>query len=192
MTEGCIIDVRAQPAKIAQGEAAYVYIPCAKTWASPDWYDDQSGFWCEVWLMTEQLPPKADEEFLRQEYFWLLETIEVFDERALTIKSWSVTLSMVGIGGAFVYKIPMLLLLSGMASLLFWVIEAWWKIFQQSHCPRLFEIEALVRGQIVEHPTSPLSGGLGATRGLISARRATCGESCSGLTFSFLTLSCVL
>lgn len=40
-------------------------------------------------------------EFLRQEYFKLQEAIETFDEKALTIKAWSVTISMAGIGAAF-------------------------------------------------------------------------------------------
>ncbi|MEO8418801.1 MAG: hypothetical protein ABI475_08770 [Methylophilaceae bacterium] len=62
---------------------------------------------------------EIDLEFLRQEYFHLQSTVESFDEKALTIKAWSVTLSMVGIGAAFTAKMPLLLLLSAGASLLF-------------------------------------------------------------------------
>lgn len=84
-----------------------------------------------------------DGEFLRQEYFYLQQTIERFDEKALTIKTWSVTLGMAGIGAAYTNKLPALLWLSAMASLLFWVIEALWKTFQQAHYPRISEIEAM-------------------------------------------------
>jgi hypothetical protein len=98
---------------------------------------------------------QADEEFLRQEYFRLQETVEKFDEKALTIKAWSVTLSMAGIGAAFLHKLPVLLFLSGLASLLFWLIEASWKTFQQAYYPRIKEIESLMSGEVVKHPTSP-------------------------------------
>ena len=99
--------------------------------------------------------PELDQEFLRKEYFCLHEMLEAFDGKALTIKAWSVTLSMAGIGAAFVQKKPILLLLSGVASLLFWLIEAQWKAFQQSFYPRVFEIERLMAGGHVDHPTSP-------------------------------------
>ena len=105
--------------------------------------------------MPEHSPPPLDIEFLRQEYFRLQEALEKFDEKALTIKAWSVTLSMAGIGAAFLNKAPVLLLLSGLASLLFWLIEAWWKVFQQAFYPRIYEIESLMKGNSVEHPTSP-------------------------------------
>jgi hypothetical protein len=62
--------------------------------------------------------PELDQEFLRKEYFCLHEMLEAFDGKALTIKAWSVTLSMAGIGAAFVQKKPILLLLSGVASAL--------------------------------------------------------------------------
>ena len=97
-----------------------------------------------------------DAEFLRQEYFQLQEAIEKFDEKALTIKAWSVTISMAGIGAAFTETVPILLLLSAVASMLFWVTEALWKTFQQSHYPRIYEIETLMAGLPVDHPTSPL------------------------------------
>jgi hypothetical protein len=98
-------------------------------------------------------------EFLRQEYFRIQEAVENFDEKAITIKAWSVTVSMAGIGTAFLKHAPVLLALSGVASLLFWVIEAWWKAFQQAFYPRMYEIESLMMGLRVDHPTSPFIGG---------------------------------
>ena len=101
----------------------------------------------------------VDMDFLRQEYFRLQETLEKFDEKALTIKAWSVTLSMAGIGAAFLKNAPALLLLSGLASLLFWLIEALWKVFQQAFYTRVHEIESLMKGEEVENPESPFIAG---------------------------------
>ena len=58
---------------------------------------------------------------LKEEYFHLQRTVEDFDQRALTIKSWSVTTSMAGIAAGFLQdKVLVLCLLSSLASLLFW------------------------------------------------------------------------
>lgn len=109
--------------------------------------------------MTERRDAAPDLEFLRQEYFRLQEAVETFDEKALTIKAWSVTLSMAGVGAAFLEHAPTLLLLSGLASMLFWLTEALWKVFQQAFYPRIHEIEALMAGEPVDHPASPFIAG---------------------------------
>lgn len=80
-------------------------------------------------------------EFLQEEYFYLQRTVESFDARALTIKGWSVTISMVGIGAAYLQSKPVLLLLSASSALLFWIIESLWKTFQKAFTMRLEEIE---------------------------------------------------
>ncbi len=79
--------------------------------------------------------------FLRQEYFHVNSIQDNFDQKALTIKAWSVTFSMVGIGAGFYYRIPVLLFLSGAASLLFWIVEAYWKKNQKCYYDRVSEIE---------------------------------------------------
>jgi len=89
-----------------------------------------------------------DKEFLRQEYFHLQDTVESFDEKSLTIKAWSVTLSMAGIGAAFTAKVELLLLLSAGASLLFWLIDTSWKTFQQANYYRIREIEKYMKGKV--------------------------------------------
>lgn len=91
---------------------------------------------------------EIDMEFLRQEYFHLQDTVESFDEKSLTIKAWSVTLSMAGIGAAFTAKVDILLLLSAGSSLLFWLIETSWKTFQQANYYRLRKIESYMKGKI--------------------------------------------
>lgn len=84
---------------------------------------------------------QKDISFLQQEYFHLQKTVESFDERALTIKGWSVTVSMFGIGAAYLQHVPSLLLLSSASALMFWIIEALWKTFQRAFSLRLEEME---------------------------------------------------
>jgi hypothetical protein len=93
---------------------------------------------------------EKDIDFLKQEYFNLQSTVETFDERALTVKSWSVTVSMIGIGAAFTEKLPFLFLLSAASSLLFWIIETIWKTFQQAFYYRLLKIEQFLNGEKLE------------------------------------------
>ncbi len=98
---------------------------------------------------------QIDFVFLRQEYFHLQKTVEDFDQRALTIKAWSVTVSMAGVGAAITQKAPILLLLSAGSALLFWVIEALWKSFQLAYYHRIRTIEGYMRGEGSEDFTVP-------------------------------------
>jgi len=75
----------------------------------------------------------GQDDLLKEEYFHLQDTVEDFDQKALTIKAWSVTLSMAGFGVAFTKSAPSILLLAALASLLFWVTEALWKSFQRAY-----------------------------------------------------------
>jgi hypothetical protein len=97
------------------------------------------------YLIVSQPMDSSNSEFLRQEYFRLQETVESFDERALTIKSWSITLGMGGIGAAFLEGHSIILLLSGLAALLFWLTEGFWKSFQQAYYPRIQHIEVMTK-----------------------------------------------
>jgi len=88
------------------------------------------------------------ENLLKEEYFFLQQAYEDFDRRALLIKGWSVTLSLGGIAIAFQEKSIQILLLSGLVALLFWVLEAMWKLFQYCNGTRIQEIESYFRGEI--------------------------------------------
>lgn len=89
----------------------------------------------------------VDEDHLLQEYFHLQKTVEEFDQRALTINGWSVTVSMAAIGTAFTAHTSILLLLAAGSSLLFWIIEALWKSFQLAYYQRIIEIEDYCAGK---------------------------------------------
>jgi hypothetical protein len=83
-----------------------------------------------------------DIPLLKEEYFHLQKTVEDFDQRALTIKAWSVTTSMAGIAASFIHEHAAIIsLLSALASLSFWTTETLWKEFQQCYYPRIRAID---------------------------------------------------
>lgn len=85
--------------------------------------------------------------FLKDEYLQIEQLILNFDERAITIKAWSVTLSMAGLGAGFLKDSHILLLLAGLSSIIFWIIEGFWKEFQYAHYERCGEIEEYFAGK---------------------------------------------
>jgi hypothetical protein len=84
---------------------------------------------------------------LQTEYLQIQKTLEDFDGRAITIKAWSVSFSLVAIGGAFASHSAPVLLVSCISAILFWVIEGNWKTFQYAHYARSGEIEEYFRGE---------------------------------------------
>src|SRR3954471_1551257 len=84
----------------------------------------------------------TNDELLAREYLELMKAVGEFDSRALTIKAWSVTFSAAGLTAAYVYDKPIILLIAALSALVFWVVEALWKISQRAHYPRMIEIEA--------------------------------------------------
>ncbi|KVO57012.1 hypothetical protein [Burkholderia stagnalis] len=86
--------------------------------------------------------------FLKEEYFQLQKAVEDFDQRALTIKAWSITSSMAAIATAMASKSGGVCLLAAIGSLSFWMTEALWKTFQQCYYTRVRTIEGLFRESI--------------------------------------------
>ena len=78
---------------------------------------------------------------LQAEYLHLQKVIEDFDSRAVTIKAWSVTSSMVTLAAAFIYCKPVLFLISVASACLFWYLEFLWKQFQWAYYARARVIE---------------------------------------------------
>jgi hypothetical protein len=110
------------------------------------------------WTNMERAPTKdvndnssnmSDQErrsLLKDEYLHIQQIIEGFDARVITIKAWSVSTSLAGIGGAFAAHSAPVLLMASISSLLFWSIEAVWKTFQYAHYKRSSEIEKFFAG----------------------------------------------
>jgi len=89
-------------------------------------------------------------DLLAKEYVLLQNIIDGFDARMLTIKTWSVTTSLAGIGAAFSYHVTALLFISTASTILFWQLEARWKTFQLAHYARIMEIEDYFAGRTSE------------------------------------------
>jgi hypothetical protein len=78
---------------------------------------------------------------LKEEYFHIQRVIQTSDDRALAIKGWSVTFSLVALVGAFVSHAPVALLVGTLRAGLFWLIEGQWKTIQYAHYERAGRIE---------------------------------------------------
>lgn len=85
---------------------------------------------------------------LKDEYLHIQKVILDFDGRALTIKGWSVTFSLIAIVGAFVSHAPAVLLVASFSACLFWLIEGLWKTFQYAHYDRTGKIERYFAGEL--------------------------------------------
>ncbi|KQR07421.1 hypothetical protein [Cellulomonas sp. Leaf334] len=79
---------------------------------------------------------------LTAEYAALVRTVAEFDGRLLTVKSWSVTLSLAGIGLGFQQQHYALFALAAVTGAAFWLIEAMTKRHQVRYYPRMRQIEA--------------------------------------------------
>ncbi len=83
-----------------------------------------------------------------QEYYFIEDLIDRFDQRSLTIKSWSITLTAAVIAAAVVQKSPNLSIVAAFASLVFWYLEAIWKYFQEATVIRLHKLEKIIENDI--------------------------------------------
>lgn len=84
-------------------------------------------------------------ELLKSEYLHLHRVIVDFDGRAITIKAWSVSFSLVALVGAFASHAAPVLLIGSLSAALFWLIEGYWKTFQNAHYERMRVIENYFR-----------------------------------------------
>lgn len=95
-------------------------------------------------------------QLLKDEYLKLQEIYEDFDHRSLTIKGWAITICLGGIAVGFEKENFPLLVISGIASLLFWWVEARWKTFQYAYSYRIRQIEGFFRGDENKKDLLPL------------------------------------
>ena len=75
---------------------------------------------------------------LEKEYFHLQTLVESFDAKSLTIKAWSVSLAIAVLSSGAFSKTINVFLYAAMAALLFWLIEAYWKTFQNANYKRMY------------------------------------------------------
>lgn len=97
--------------------------------------------------LDEDHPPLSDADKDRrllvalEEFKIVQKRIEHFDQLALTIKSWSITLSAVAIGFGFVENKQTLFILASLSALIFWYLEASYKVYQTALLNRTIELE---------------------------------------------------
>jgi hypothetical protein len=85
-------------------------------------------------------------EDLLKEYYAILDVVTGFDGRIMTIKGWSVTLSLAGLGLGFQQGHYALFALAGITALGFWFIDATTKRHQLRYYPRMRDIEVAAYG----------------------------------------------
>lgn len=84
---------------------------------------------------------QALREDLTKEYFALVDIVGGFDGRVMTVKGWSVTLSLAGLGLGFQQGHFALFALAGATALAFWFIEGQIKTQQWRYYSRMRDIE---------------------------------------------------
>ena len=80
-------------------------------------------------------------QLLKDEYLHIQNIIETFDGRAITNKAWSVSFSLAALASAFATHSSFVCLVASFSSLLFWLIEGYWKTFQYAYYERTGKIE---------------------------------------------------
>jgi hypothetical protein len=93
------------------------------------------------------MPDESCRVLLKDEYLQLHRSIQEFDGRALTIKAWSISFSLVAVVGAFAAHAPAVLLVAAFGSVMFWLIECMWKMFQYAFYERINRIEEFFAGK---------------------------------------------
>ncbi|MDO3634622.1 hypothetical protein [Mycolicibacterium arseniciresistens] len=85
--------------------------------------------------------PAGLRDDMRSEYGKLIEIVNGFDQRLLTIKGWGVTLSLASLGLAFQQGHAGLFLVASTSGLAFWALEASTKSHQVHYYLRMRDIE---------------------------------------------------
>lgn len=93
---------------------------------------------------------KERRSYLRDEYLLLQNQYEDYDKRSLTIKGWVSTAATAGLALSFNQDQKFTILVPifvAVISIVFWYLEAQWKLFQYAIGDRVRVIEAHFRGE---------------------------------------------
>jgi hypothetical protein len=80
---------------------------------------------------------------LEKEYYALFDIVNKFDDRLITVKGWSVTLSLAALGSGFQFQHYGLFLVACLSGIGFWMIDAVMKRHQMRYYARMREIEVV-------------------------------------------------
>jgi len=86
-----------------------------------------------------------------QEYYFIEDLIDRFDQRSLVIKSWSITLCTAVFAAAIINKSPEISIVSAIAGIIFWYLESIWKYFQEALSDRIHELENILETDIISY-----------------------------------------
>ncbi|GIT90555.1 hypothetical protein JANAI62_10100 [Jannaschia pagri] len=90
------------------------------------------------------------DQLLWKEYELAYQIYEGYNGQLLTLKSWSVTIGIAALIGAYTKPISSSgrigVLLAALSAIPFWLTETFWKLFQRTSLDRLLEIEACQTG----------------------------------------------
>ena len=99
------------------------------------------------------MDPNIKIDLLKTEYFKLQDFYEGFDTKVQTIKGWSATVSIAAITLGFSYKNPFIWLFAALTAMVFWIMEAKWKMFQYCYADRICEIENAFEKNLLDEIT---------------------------------------
>ncbi len=87
-------------------------------------------------------------EYLWNEYELLYTTYENFNDQSLTLKSWSATVGLAAILAVYSDKIGssarIAVIAAALSAIPFWVIDAFWKSYQNAFLARIEDLEKIV------------------------------------------------
>ncbi len=86
---------------------------------------------------------RPDDAALLREYYEIFHAVDEFDKRLITVKGWSVTLSLAALAWGFQYGHYGLFLIAALSGLIFWLIEGVMKRHQMRYYFRMAEIEVI-------------------------------------------------
>jgi hypothetical protein len=83
----------------------------------------------------------SERDEFSKEYYKLIDIVNDFDMRLITVKGWSVTLSLASLVWGFQYSKPGMFLVAALSGFAFWFIEGVVKRHQMRYYVRMREIE---------------------------------------------------
>ena len=88
-----------------------------------------------------QLKDEEIYDLLKEEYIAIQKYVQSFDDKALTIKAWSVSFSLATIVGAFATHSAFVVAVAGLSALSFWITEVYIRAYQFAYYDRNGRIE---------------------------------------------------
>jgi hypothetical protein len=100
-------------------------------------------------LSDSQIAVPFAQAALQEEYMFLQKIVEDFNNQSIEFKKWTVSLGIAALIAAYSRPVAKSgaigVTIAALSSIPFWLIDSFWKLFQNSYYDRLKEIEACIR-----------------------------------------------